>query len=60
MVTSAMRETRVAGYLLELAELHVHYRSEEGIAAFARAAGFVDTFTSNDRSGIQGFLRAIK
>jgi cyclopropane fatty-acyl-phospholipid synthase-like methyltransferase len=60
MVTSAMSQTRVAGYLLDLAELHVHYRSAEEIAAFARGAGFVDTSTSNDRSGIQSFLRATK
>ena len=60
MVTSAMRETRIAGYLLDLAELRVHYRSAEEIAAFASAAGFSDTHTSNDRSGIQGFLRATK
>jgi SAM-dependent methyltransferase len=60
MVSSAMRRTRVAGYLLELAELHVHYRSGEDLAAMARAAGFATVIMSTDRSGIQGFLRAIK
>ena len=60
MVTSAMRRTRVAGYLLELAELHVHYRSAEDLAAMARTAGFANVSTSTDRSGIQGFLKAIK
>ena len=60
MVTSAMRQTRVAGYLLDLAELHVHYRSAEEIAGLARSAGFVHIDTSHDRSGIQGFLRATR
>jgi SAM-dependent methyltransferase len=60
MVTSAMRRTRVAGYLLDLAELHVRYRSAEELAAIARAAGFPSIRTSTDRSGIQGFLKATK
>jgi SAM-dependent methyltransferase len=60
MVTSGMRRTLVAGYLLDLAELHVHYRKLEDLAAIARAAGFTDTATSNDSSGIQGFLKATK
>ena len=60
MVTSAMRRTRVAGYLLDLAELRVHYRTTEDLVAIARAAGFANLQTSTDRSGIQGFLRAIK
>ena len=60
MVTSAMRRTPVAGYLLDLAELRVHYRSAEAIAALARAAGFPHTETSYDRSAIQGFLKATK
>ena len=60
MVTSAMRRTRVARYLLDLAELRVHYRSTEGLVAIARAAGFANLQTSTDRSGIQGFLRTTK
>src|SRR5215469_4226890 len=46
MVTSAMRRTRVAGYLLDLAELRVHYRSAEDLVAIARAAGFTNLQTS--------------
>jgi SAM-dependent methyltransferase len=60
MVTSAMRRTCVAGYLLNLAELRVHYRSTENLVAIASAAGFANLQTSTDRSGIQGFLRATK
>jgi SAM-dependent methyltransferase len=60
MVTSGMRRTRIAGYLLELAELRVHYRSTDELMVVARAAGFKNLQTSTDRSGIQGFLRAIK
>jgi SAM-dependent methyltransferase len=60
MVTSAMRRLRLSDYLLRLAELHVHYRSAEDLAAIARRAGFVRLATSTDRHGIQGFLRATK
>lgn len=60
MVTSAMCRTRVAGYLLDLAELHVHYRSAEDLATVARTSGFPSIHTSTDRSGIQGFLKATK
>jgi SAM-dependent methyltransferase len=60
MVTSAMCRLRFADYLLRLAELHVHYRSAEDLAAMARRAGFVRVTTSADRHGIQGFLRATK
>jgi len=60
MVTSAMRRLRFSDYLLRLAELHVHYRSAEDLAAMARRAGFVTLTTSVDRHGIQGFLRATK
>jgi SAM-dependent methyltransferase len=59
-VTSSMRRTPVAGYLLDLAELHVHYRTADEIAAIARSAGFADVSISNDASGIQAFLKAIK
>jgi len=60
MLTSAMRRLRFSDYLLRLAELHVHYRSDEDLAALARRAGFVRLATSADRHGIQGFLRATK
>jgi SAM-dependent methyltransferase len=60
MVTSAMSRRRFSDYLLRLAELHVHYRSAEHLAAIARRAGFVRLATSTDRHGIQGFLRATK
>jgi len=60
MVTSAMRRLRFSDYLLRLAELHVHYRSAEDLAAIARRAGFVRLATSTDRHGIQGFLKATK
>jgi SAM-dependent methyltransferase len=60
IVTSAMRRTRIPGYLLDLAELRVHYRSTEDLVAIARAAGFANLQTSTDRSRIQGFLRATK
>jgi SAM-dependent methyltransferase len=60
MVTSAMRRLRFSDYLLRLAEVHVHYRSAEDLAALARRAGFVKLVTSADRYGIQGFLRATK
>lgn len=60
MVTSAMRRLRFSDYLLRLAELHVHYRSAEDLAAIARRAGFIRLTTSADRHGIQGFLRATK
>jgi SAM-dependent methyltransferase len=60
MVTSAMRRLRFSDYLLRLAELHVHYRSTEDLAAIARRAGFIRLTTSADRHGIQGFLRATK
>jgi len=59
-VTSSMRRTPVTGYLLDLAELHVHYRTGDEIATIARSAGFADVSTSNDASGIQAFLKAIK
>jgi len=57
-VTSSMRRTRMAGYLLDLAELRVHYRLADEIAALARTAGFADVATSHDESGIQAFLKA--
>ena len=60
MVTSAMRRLRFSDYLLRLAELNVHYRSAEDLAAIARRAGFVRLTTSADRHGIQGFLKATK
>jgi SAM-dependent methyltransferase len=60
MVTSAMCRLRFSDYLLRLAELHVHYRSAEDLAAIARRAGFVGLMTSADRHGIQGFLKATK
>jgi SAM-dependent methyltransferase len=60
MVTSAMRRLRFSDYLLRLAELHVHYRSAEDLAAIARRAGFVRLTTSADAHGIQGFLKATK
>jgi SAM-dependent methyltransferase len=59
-VTSSMRRTPIAGYLLDLAELCVHYRTADQIAAIARAAGFADVATSNDESSIQAFLKAAK
>ncbi len=58
MVTSAMRRLRFSDYLLRLAELRVHYRSADDLAAMARRVGFVTLMTSADRHGIQGFLRA--
>jgi SAM-dependent methyltransferase len=60
MVTSAMRRLRFSDYLLRLAELHIHYRSAEDLAAIARRAGFIRLTTSADQYGIQGFLRATK
>ncbi len=60
MVTSAMRRLRFSDYLLRLAELQVHYRSAEDLAAIARCAGFRRLTTSVDRHGIQGFLKAMK
>lgn len=59
-VTSSMRRTLIAGYLLDLAELCVHYRTADEIAAIARAAGLANVATSNDKSGIQAFLKATK
>jgi SAM-dependent methyltransferase len=60
MVTSAMRRLRFSDYLLRLAELHVHYRSAEDLAALARRAWFARLATSGDQHGIQVFLRATK
>ena len=60
MVTSTMRRLRFSDYLLRLAELHVHYRSAEGLVGIARRAGFVRISTAVDRHGIQGFLKATK
>jgi SAM-dependent methyltransferase len=60
MVTSAMRRLRFSDYLLQLAELHVHYRSAQDLAGIARRAGFVRLSTSVDRHGVQGFLKATK
>jgi len=59
-VTSSMRRTSVAGYLLDLAELLVHYRTADEMAASAHKAGFANVKTSNDKSGIQAFLKAVK
>ena len=60
MVTSAMRRLRFSDYMLRLAELHVHYRSAEDLAALARRAGFSSVTTWTDVHGIQGFLKATK
>jgi len=60
MVTSAMRRLGFSDYLLQLAELQVHYRSAEDLATMARQAGFVRLTTSVDAHGIQGFLKAMK
>jgi len=60
MVTSAMRRLRFSDYMLRLAELHVHYRSAEDLAAIARRVGFSSVTTWTDVHGIQGFLKATK
>jgi SAM-dependent methyltransferase len=59
-VTSAMRRLRFSDYLLRMAELHVHYRSTEDLAACARVAGFSQLTTWTDAAGIQCFLKATK
>ena len=60
MVTSAMRWRRFSGYLLQLAELHVHYRSIEDLETIACHAGFAQLTTWTDAHRIQGFLKAMK
>ena len=59
-VTSSMRRTPMAGYLLDLAELRVHYRTADEISSIAGNVGFASVSISNDESGIQAFLKATK
>ena len=59
-VSSGMQRRWLSGYLLKLAELHVHYRNAETLERLARAAGFQEVSVRYDDLEIQCVLVARK
>lgn len=55
-VTSGMARRRLAAWLLGIAEIRVHFRGPEALAALARRAGFARIETRHDETGIQTML----
>lgn len=58
LFTSGMRRLPLSDYLLELAELHTHYRDSSDLERVARHAGFTSIGTRTDGLKIQTFLLA--
>ncbi len=58
LFTSGMRRLPLSDYLLELAELHTHYRSPSDLDRLARQAGFTSVQARRDRLKIQSLLLA--
>jgi SAM-dependent methyltransferase len=58
LFTSGMRRLPLSDYLLELAELHTHYRNSEDLERLAKHARFTSIRTRTDGMKIQAFLLA--
>ena len=58
LVTSAMARRPIADWLLQLAEIRVHYRDAAALSAAVRGAGFTQVETRSDETGIQTLLVA--
>lgn len=58
LFTSGMRRLPLSNYLLELAELHTHYRSSNDLEKLAGQAGLCALQTTMDDMRIQSFLTA--
>jgi hypothetical protein len=58
LFTSGMRRLPLSDYLLELAELHTHYRSPSDLEQLARQAGFASIWIGTDNLKIQSLLLA--
>ena len=58
LFTSGMRRLPLSDYLLELAELHTHYRNPSDLEHLAKQAGFTSVQVRMDTLKIQSFLLA--
>ena len=58
LVTSGMARRPIADWLLQLAEIRVHYRGAADLSAAVRRAGFARVETRSDETGIQTLLVA--
>jgi len=58
LFTSGMRRLPLSDYLLELAELHTHYRGPSDLEQLARQAGFTSIRVGKDNLKIQSLLLA--
>ena len=58
LFTTGMRRLSLSDYLLELAELHTHYRSPSELEQLARSAGFTSVEVRFDELKIQSLMVA--